>query len=360
MFPITWNEIAPYLYTECKISRKRTDVICRFKQIAKYFKDKEFNRVNTMVLFDEMLQKKRRHATLNNLLTIMKHCSAYLVYAGKADKDFLTTFSYFEQQSSHFDILTEDEFRRLVEVEIPRSRDSEYINFKYSLIIEILGIYGFRISELANLKWGETYTGTEFIVIDGKTQSSNRKLEVLAYLREKIDRLRHYDHNYVFGGAKGKLLDTTMNEELELRLKACGISKRIRAHSFRRTAITNYIEKDVNQFKLIKLTGHKDFSSLNRYNHLAYKAATEIIESNAVVTKHWTIDTLKKRNKKYYDQIRDTPFQKICVNGSSFSTILCLDQNGKVPDYVLEFLQKVKNDSSIELVDESTHNAHNL
>ncbi len=360
MFAITWDEIAPYLYTECKISRKRNDVVSRFNKVARYFADKEFNRMNVMRMFDELQASKLRHSTLNNLLGIVKHCSAFLVYAERAQKDFMTNFSYYERQPCQLDVLTDDEFRKMIDVQIPRSRDTEYINYKFSVIIEVLGIYGFRISELANLEWGRTYTGAEFIIEEGKTYSSSRKLEVLPYLRVKIDKLRHYSHPYVFGGPKGKLLDATLNTELVLRLKACGINKVIRAHSFRRTAITNYIDKDVNQFKLIKLTGHKDFSSLNRYNHLAYKAATEVLESNAMVTRHWTIDILKKRNRVYFDKIKDAPFQKICINGPSFSTIVCIDKNGTIPAYVEDFLMRAKEDVSIELMDESIHNPNNL
>lgn len=360
MFPITWIEIAPYLYIECKLSRKRNDVVCRFNQIARYFHDKEFNRQNVMAYFEELQSQQLRNSTLNNLLGIVKHCSAYLVYADRAQKDFMTDFSYFERQACILDVLTDDECARVIDVKIPRSRDSEYINEKYSLIIEILSIYTMRISELANIEWDKGYNGAEFIIFEGKTFSASRKLEVLPYLIPRINKLRRYDHEYVFGGPKGKLLDATLNEELKLRCKECGINKKIAAHSLRRSSITNYIEKGIDWMKLLKISGHKDANSLNRYNHLAFRAVTGVLESSHMATRHWTIDRLKKKYKEYLHSLKEAPCNQYLIQGYKFSVLIGSESVETLPTYLRDALDRARSDTSIELMDESIHNTNNL
>lgn len=360
MFPITWNEIAPYLFTECKISRNRNDVPSRFKKLASYFKDKEFNRVNVMRLFDELQARGQRHSTLNNLLTIVKHCSSFLVYSGKATKDFMTNFSYFEKQPVMLDVLTDEEMARIIDAKIPRYRDTEYINEKYALIIEILSIYTLRISELANIEWDKGYNGSEFIIFEGKTFSASRKLEVLPYLIPRINKLRKYVHNFVFGGPKGKLLDATLNAELKLRCEACGINKKIAAHSLRRSSITNYIEKDTDWMKLLKITGHKDANSLNRYNHLAFRKVTGVLESSHMATRHWTIDRLKRKYKDHMLQTKEAPCDHFFLQGKKFVLMAASEAIDCMPDYLKSAILRAKEDSSIEFVDESIHHTNNL
>lgn len=360
MFPITWNEIAPYLYTECKISRKRNDVPSRFNKVARYFEDKEFNRMNVMGMFDELQSEGYRHSTLNNLLGIVKHCTAFLVYAERAQKDFMDNFSYYEKQACMLDVLTDEEVARLIDVRLPRSRDADYINDKYALIIEILSIYTLRISELANIEWDRGYNGAEFIIFEGKTFSASRKLEVLPYLIPRINKLRRYDHKFVFGGPKGKLLDATINEELKSRCKACGITKSIAAHSLRRSSITNYIEKNIDWMKLLKITGHKDANSLNRYNHLAFRAVTGVLESSHMATRHWTIDRLKKKYREYLGMMKEAPCNQYLVQGQKFVVLMGSECADALPMYLREALEKARKDSSIELMDESIHYPNNL
>lgn len=322
MLLIEWEEFSSYLYTEAKLKRERVDLPTRFKQIKNQFQDKDFNRRNVVSWFNDLKSQGRRNSTLNNLLTLTNHCCNYLVYIGELEKNFMDGFSYFEEEPCTLDVLTEEETLALVRCEIPRSRDSEYINFRWSLIIEILSIYVFRVNELGSLKWKDNYDGETFIIKEGKTSSSISKIEVLPYLREKINKLRRFEqHDYIFGSYKGRLDDASLSKEIKKRLQLLGINKKITPHSLRRSGITNYIDKDVNRFKLIKVTRHKNFNSLNRYNHLAYKSATDVLESNLFAEEHLSFDSISKKVVDFYESIKDLPCQKSIEQDTDYVVI---------------------------------------
>ena len=168
-------------------------------------------------------------------------------------------------------------------VQLLNSFDEEnLLDLRNKAILSLALTTALRKSELINIQFKHLTTYGAFNVIE-VTRKGNKKgraklqPEVLALLQryiEKTNRDLNVDHNaYLFIGHsrnkqnKEKLDPSTLNYMMKAVCKKAGITKPLRVHSTRHTAITLAISNGASIEKVRDFAAHQNINTTNRYVH---------------------------------------------------------------------------------------------
>ena len=221
--------------------------------------------------------------------------------------DEYTYFNRNREKDPDYDVLTEEEEKKLIKVYFAglgsSSKECKRINYRYTTAIKVLGL-GLRISELTHLEWNDVRADHIYIK-SGKTFAARRKVYITPKLYNAIQSLERFtQHNFVFGSRQGKMSGDVMNQELKKRAIAAGISKRVTNHSFRHSAINQAVQHGFSDRYIQSHVGHASVRSTQSYIHLGLAESKRIVESSPkYVTKN--IEKAKSLLKERIDKIAD-------------------------------------------------------
>ncbi|CAB1244199.1 conserved protein of unknown function [Ruminococcaceae bacterium BL-6] len=265
---------------------------CDIKQFYSYMRAKYPN----IVYIDSL---KRNHIS-DYLLSILKKvkakkCSCY-TYDRKADSlivfckyifengyssdNLLKSYKrkrmknrYFADFKSDFQpyIFTEEELSKLINTIMDSNDQNKDRDLAIFMMLIQLGI---RRSTLLEACWEDvSFEKKEMTLHHVKDQISTR----VKITQELSDVLENYQ--FISGRKTGKIFisnegnplsKSAYNDVIRKYLKKIGAyQKGATGHSFRHTFITNAVRKNINAARIMRYTGHRDFSSLKPYLHLA-------------------------------------------------------------------------------------------
>lgn len=310
---IKWDLFYTYLTTvrnrkirwEKKEERRNYDVeFSRFNATYSYFRSKPFN-VYTCNEFLSTFHNKS-NSTRNNHLKILKSiCGAMRYYNMEVDEVIspIERIEYLEKRRVRkIELLSKTEIEKLADLRIPYGRSRVQINRRWRAIIYTLSL-GLRIQEVCRLTW-DRYNGEVFDLNDTKTPDGDRYIFVPVKLRRLIDKLEHYEHNYIFGSIQGKLNDKTANDELKMRASILGIKKRVHAHMFRHSFIYRALKNGMPLQDVMAHVGHKDPKVTMQYAHIGIDQTKKVVEGDELFRSK-TIDKTRERLKNKIDLIQD-------------------------------------------------------
>ncbi len=140
------------------------------------------------------------------------------------------------------------------------------MEYKYQVICDILYFTGARVSECLSIRRCDVLSG--YIVIrkaNSKGEQSTREIPISPELRRAIDKLPN-ENAYLFAGMNGQGHLSRYSFDKVLR-KVCGDLQieGFSSHGFRRSFITNLARNNFHSKVIMKCSGHKQLSSLEKY-----------------------------------------------------------------------------------------------
>ena len=166
----------------------------------------------------------------------------------------------------YFDILTDDEFEKILSCEIEQTN---YFVNRNNLILMLLWTTGIRVDELINLRF-EDIGKNELLIKSGKGNKQR-----IVFLQPKLSRrlkalkTLHPDDLIFLGKSHCKLCKQTVVQMIKKRVHAANIEKDITTHSFRRSFATRLLTvKGVDIETVRNLMGHEKIETTARYIHI--------------------------------------------------------------------------------------------
>ncbi len=298
-----WPEFSTYLTIDRKLSNKPASYLpnkSRFKKIAKWFVNREFNRGNINIFLGDMMTNKSKPSYMNKMVTILKHLDKYLKVNEMAD------YTYFRESIEHKETLTPEEIVTIANATPAYSRGSAYLIARQTALIMLLGTTGCRIGEALNLKWVDIGSEPPYVVFTETKNGETRVVPIDKTIYDQIMALPRKSE-YVFCSVRGNQLQhQEFNLDLKSRAILVGIKKNISAHTFRHSYVTTMMELGVDSLDIAHIVGHKDPKTTMRYqnSHLAYYS--EVAQLHPLLRGSLSIDQIAKRTLKYVSRIADS------------------------------------------------------
>lgn len=147
-------------------------------------------------------------------------------------------------------------------------------------IIQLLWDSGARISEITNLRIEDFDSVQKFLTLKNTKNHQDRIVPITDNITEALLKLigRRRD-GFIFRGRDNKPMSRlSAYLALKRRVKAAGINKNIRPHTFRHHWITSKIDKGVPLPQVQKFVGHTSLSSTSLYYHFTQADLRKVLE----------------------------------------------------------------------------------
>lgn len=154
--------------------------------------------------------------------------------------------------------------------------NSNYINIRNSLIMELLYSTGIRVSEITNIKIKDISLSNKSIKIIGKGNKErivyfgNRCLNLInLYLKESYSKLNIKNSEYFLLSKTGKKInDRTIRSIIDTAVKIANIKIKVSPHVLRHTFATHMLLSGADLRSVQELLGHENLSTTQIYTHL--------------------------------------------------------------------------------------------
>lgn len=272
-----------YLASERQYSPKTvTAYLSDIDDFVKFFEDNggfkdfdEIKRFEVRLFLNNLYQRKLTKNTIarkiSSLRTFYKFGQSNNLLKDNPFEDIefknntqqLPEFLYENEINNFFDFLyrSEDDFK-----------------LRNIAIVEIFYSSGLRVSELADLTYGQIDMTSQILNITGKGNKQriipfgdNAKKSLQEYLplrRELTDKV-FPAHDYVFVNARGdKLTPTGIEYILKQLMKKSGMSSDLRPHMLRHTFATHLLDNGADIRVVQELLGHSSLSTTQIYTHV--------------------------------------------------------------------------------------------
>ena len=225
--------------------------------------------------------------TINGMLTFIRTC---LKYGGKQHGTPVTEVVYLKPPRKEMRVLSPDEQNRLVRYLLV---DTDI----YKLGVLLALFTGIRIGELCALTWGDIINGrlkinktmqrlskgkglgTEIVINEPKTTTSNRIVPIPSFLLPQIEAMRREDCCHFLSTKERRIVEPRiMQIRFSRYIKETDIPKAT-FHSLRHTFATRCTEAGCEIKSLSELLGHSSVTvTLNRYVHSSFSLKISAIE----------------------------------------------------------------------------------
>ncbi len=226
-------------------------------------------------------------STINSILTFIRTC---LKYGGKQYGTPVTEVFYLKPPRKEMRVLSPEEQNRLV-----RYLLSETDIYKLGVLLALFT--GVRIGELCALTWGDIVDGrlkisktmqrlskgkglgSEVIISEPKTATSNRMVPIPSFLIPQIEAARRANsHHFLSTKEKTIIEPRIMQLRFQRYIQEADIPKAT-FHSLRHTFATRCTEAGCEIKSLSELLGHSSVTvTLNRYVHSSFSMKISTIE----------------------------------------------------------------------------------
>ncbi len=173
--------------------------------------------------------------------------------------------------------LTEVDLQKILNAPINCYPSQKFI---MNTIIQLLWDSGARISEITSLKIQDFDPAQRFLTLRNTKNHQDRIIPITdnmtGSLRKLIGGRRE---GYIFRGRDDNAMSRlSAYLALKRRVKASGINKNIRPHTFRHHWITTKLDKGVPLPQVQKFVGHTSLSSTSLYYHFTQDDLRKVLE----------------------------------------------------------------------------------
>lgn len=230
--------------------------------------------------FYYLKEKKLKNNSLNTYHFVFRYISDYLKDRG-INNNFLEGFNGFKKEKPIIIILTPDEIEKILNVRLSYGKFrnlssdyvNEYLNNLYQTFTMFLAYTGCRFDEASSLEVRDIDLSAGKAIF---RTTKNKEYRNVYFLEPLISKLKPFIEgknltDYVFKSLSGnKIFATTYRDDLQLRVKKTGITKRVHPHLFRHSFATQLLMSGVDVTMVASLLGHKDIqTTFDSYVHLA-------------------------------------------------------------------------------------------
>lgn len=248
--------------------------------INRYFGERELSKDTIESFFYSLKEKGYKNNTLNTYLFAFQHIKDYFVDRGK-EADFMHGFKSFPKVKTHITILTPDEITKIINTLLNyghfRKNTGEEVgkilNFRMTTAVMFLAYTGCRFEEIQNLQVKDLDLSLgKAIFLETKNKDNRfaflpppliKNLSILVKNKQPV--------SLVFTSLTGnKIHATDFINDIKMRAKKAGITKRVHPHLFRHSFATQLLMSGVDVTMVASLLGHKDIqTTFSSYVHLA-------------------------------------------------------------------------------------------
>lgn len=278
-----------------------------FRFISDYFSDKEFTKENIRIFLNllrtSQLGKEIKTSTLNKYVRMIRTIASYL---GIHDLDGFRGYKVSEADTIPYgDLISDKDMKRICQVNIKRSRDTQVTNLKYRAALTLMRFTGIPPVDLCNLKWKMDLT-THFEYYRQKT-GKHMIVPIVHELRKLLDKLPRIGE-YVFGSGRGRMKEGTLRDEIHLRTEALHLNKHITPYSFRYSMITwCYINGGEGMMpKIARISGHSINTAMKHYAKFDVQVLIDALHAtHPGLIRKASIDTIKRTIVDLIDKLID-------------------------------------------------------
>lgn len=243
--------------------------------------------------FGDLQSRGLKNNSLNTYHMMFIHLVNYYKDRGLS-AIFFDGFKSFKKTKPDILIFTLEEIEKILNTKLTygkfHGKNVDYLDFRYRTMTMFLAYTGCRYSEAADLtvKHLDLSAG-KAIFINTKT-NENRTVYFTEPLKTNLTELvkGRAPNDKVFRNSMEKQIQVTdYSQDLKLRARSAGITKRVFPHNFRHSYITHMLEAGVPITEVAMLVGHKDIqTTFSTYMHLADKTLERASMKHPMVRKN--------------------------------------------------------------------------
>lgn len=226
--------------------------------------------LNKLYSFIGYFRTRSKNITVNKKLLILKQIIKYHSISGC---DHILRFKKLKETVTHFDILTEEELKKIMNY-IYRLDDGNIHQLTKKVLLLLLLDSCARRNEILNIEVKNIRFETKEIILTNTKTKIDRYIyfskltdaslkKYVAFDPERKYLFFNYRCNTRFSIRHVRFILDNMKDKL-------GIQK-LHAHMFRHTMATLLIERDVDVYILKEILGHKDIKTTEIYIHMNRK-----------------------------------------------------------------------------------------
>ncbi len=252
------------LQVELKISKNSDHTIRNYLRANQELLDFT-NKYPEKITKDDVKLYMAEKLTEKSSTTIMVFLSALrYAYSNVLNKDITAGIKRPKRERKLPAVLTKIEIQRLIEA-IPTK--------KSKLMVIMIYLCGFRVSELTNLKT-ENLNFEEMIGFvrqakGRKDRVFNIPQKLLKKLQKQVEVQKANNQEYLFSGLNGSLSTRNIQKIVQKAVKKAGIEKDVHPHTLRHSFATHLLEGGVNIRHIQVLLGHASISTTELYTHIS-------------------------------------------------------------------------------------------
>jgi integrase/recombinase XerD len=174
--------------------------------------------------------------------------------------------------------LTEKDLQNILNAPLKCHSSQRFI---MNTVIQLLWDSGARISEITSLKIQDFDAEQRYITLRNTKNKQDRIVPVTNHITRCLQKLVGGRRDgFIFRGRQDKPMSRlSAYLALKRRVKAAGINKNIRPHTFRHHWITSKLDKGIPLPQVQKFVGHTSLSSTSLYYHFTQEDLRKVLEA---------------------------------------------------------------------------------
>lgn len=172
--------------------------------------------------------------------------------------------------------LTEDDLQKILNAPVQNHPSQRFVT---NVLIQLLWDSGCRISEACNLGIEDFDPVQRFIILKNTKNREDRIIPITDGMSKDLLKLiGGRKSGYIFRGRGERPMGRmSAYNSLKRRVRAAGINKNIRPHTFRHHWITTKLDRGVPLPQVQKFVGHSNLSSTSLYYHFTQEDLRKVL-----------------------------------------------------------------------------------
>lgn len=277
--------------------------------LRKYLQDKPFTFENCKEYIIYLKQTNKEPATINRYRLSIGVFIQFLQSKDPSYEDFYRRLPVVKRKEKPLEVLTLEEIDSIINCK----RDYKYLELQlfWDTLLGLMARTGRRVGEISKLRYSDIDIARKVILIRDPKNNQPRWIPAPVDLLKQTEYLRR-DSEYVFTHrfTNGQPVSTvSVRNEVKLRAKLVGITRRVHPHLFRHSFPIEILRKKVDVVFVQRLMGHKKLDSTLRYIHMVLDdlqiASNQHPLNQAELTVKDIVEALEKEVNRYSLQDRD-------------------------------------------------------
>jgi len=258
------EEFLKKIEIELKISKNSPYTIQSYLKVNRELLDFLKKNPDEVTPDDVKMFMAEKLADKSSSTTIVFLAAIRFAFTNILEKDLTLKIKRPKKEGKIPDVLTKEEVERLIDT-IPTK--------KSKLMVIMIYLCGFRVSELTNLKT-ENLNFNEMIgyvrqAKGKKDRAFNIPQKILKKLQKQAEEQKAAGQEYLFSGLNGQLSTRNIQKIVQNAAKRAGIDKDVHPHTLRHSFATHLLEGGVDIRHIQVLLGHSSISTTELYTHIS-------------------------------------------------------------------------------------------